>query len=81
MFTRLYFCLPENMPDPATGHNLDAAAAHPCLEAELELLAAPDLHALVVETELGIGKREKIVCHYVLLNCPLVMDRHLEPSS
>ena len=69
-------CLPEYMADPTAGHNLDAAAAHPGLEAELELLAAPDLHALVVETKLGWERGRKLFMSLLLfrmsfLNVPL----------
>ena len=41
------------MADPGAGDDLDDAAAHPDLEAELELLPAPDLHPVVVEPQLS----------------------------
>jgi hypothetical protein len=41
------------MSDPGAGNYLDGAAAHPYLEGELQLLTAPDLHAVIVVTELS----------------------------
>ena len=41
------------MSDPGAGNYLDGAAAHPYLEGELQLLPAPDLHAVIVVTELS----------------------------
>jgi hypothetical protein len=41
------------MSDPGAGNYLDGAAAHPYLEGELQLLPAPDLHAVIVVTKLS----------------------------
>ena len=41
------------MSHPGAGHNLDGSAAHPDLEGELQLLPAPDLHAVVVVAQLS----------------------------
>ena len=39
------------MADVAAGHDLQRAAAHPSLEGQLEVLAAPDVEAGVVGAE------------------------------
>ena len=43
--------LPEDVADVAAGHDLQRAAAHPRLEGQLEVLAAPDVEAGVVSAE------------------------------
>ncbi len=40
--------MPEDVADPAAGTDLYAAAALPDPEGHLEVLAAPDVHGLVV---------------------------------
>ena len=44
--------LPENVSDPGAGNNFYDAATHPYLEAQLELLPAPDFHSVVVVAQL-----------------------------
>jgi hypothetical protein len=36
---------PKDVTNPGAGRDLDPSAAHPGLEAQLQVLTAPDLHA------------------------------------